>query len=222
MSDNATKGDKSSWVPAIIAVMVLLLMAGFIACGFATWMLFNKRAEFAAKTLRDGLVPDLQQTQLSASEKDAITRQLTDVVQRLEQGILDNRQATGIMQRLVSLPLLAWGDLDGLQALIAERGWSESDVQAADRALSRAKRAVELGRAQASDIETILDPVTVAASGRLRRKLNLQPTDQQIRECLSRATQLADQEQVPDQSFQVKLSTLVQRAIEDGEIRGPN
>jgi hypothetical protein len=212
----------SSWMPAVIAVIVLLLMAGFIACGFATWVLFNKRTEFAARTLRDGLLPDLQQTQLSANEKEAITRLLRDVVERLQDGSLDNRQATGIMQRLVQLPLLAWGDLDALGAMIAQRGWTDGERAAAARALRRIKRAVELGKIQASDVERVLEPVTVPAAGRLSRKLDLTADDLRIRECLERATQLADQEQIPDVEASIELSTLVQRAIEDGEMRGPS
>jgi hypothetical protein len=128
----------------------------------------------------------------------------------------ENWQAGGIMQRLINMPLMRWGDLEAVSAW-AEKNMPEGERENAVKQVSRFFRAVELDRAVARDIHEILAPVATAenAGGFVQLRSDLNEKD--VAEVVLRCKLVADRAEVPDQTFdRVSLTQIVRRQIEAG------
>lgn len=207
--------------PAVLAGSALLLMLFFIGCAIGTWFLFQKRTEIAVRTLRSDVIPEVQQSRLPQEEKAIIVPMLERVVADGESGELENWQASGIMERLVRSPILEWGDLMAVEAMIADHPeFAEEERSDARRQLSRLKRAIELGEATSVDLHDALEPVLQPAPRGARQRIDRGAAAEALREVAQRARLIADRGNVPDQDFNVRLSDIVRREIEAGRQTG--
>lgn len=218
-ADEADEGP--GCFPAVLAASALLLMLFFIGCAIGTWFLFQKRTEIAVRTLRSDVIPEVQQSSLPQEEKELILPMLQQVIADGESGELENWQASGIMQRLVRSPILAWGDTIAVEAMIDQNpSFSEEERNDAKRQLARLRRAVELGEATSVDMHDVLEPVLKEAASGARQRLNRAADAEALREVAERARLVADRGNVPDQDFRVRLSDIVRREIEAGRQTG--
>lgn len=207
--------------PAVLAASSLLLMLFFIGCAIGTWFLFQKRTEIAVRTLRSDVIPEVQQSNLPQEEKAIIIPMLQQVVEDGESGELENWQASGIMQRLVRSPILEWGDLLAVEAMIeGHRSMSEQHRNEAKRQLSRLQRAVELREATSVDMHDVLEPVLKEAAPGSHQRLDRAADADALREVAQRARLVADRGNIPDRNFQVQLSDIIRREIEAGRQTG--
>jgi hypothetical protein len=207
-------------MPAILAATVLMGIVFFVAFGFSAWLIFQKRGDLAARTLRATIIPELEQSRLAPDEKTAVVKELTQLADDIEAEMYENWQAGGIMQRLINMPLMRWGDLEAVSAW-AEKNLPEDQRENAAKQISRFFRAVELDRAVARDIHEILAPVATAenASGFVQLRSDLNETD--VTEVVLRCKLVADRAEVPDQKFEsVSLTQIVRRQIEAGSRDG--
>lgn len=218
-TDEADEGP--GCFPAVLAASALLLMLFFIGCAVGTWFLFQKRTEIAVRTLRSDVIPEVQQSNLPQEEKAIIVPMLRQVVADGESGELENWQSSGIMQRLVRSPIVEWGDLLAVEAMIDEHpSIPEQQQNHARRQLSRVKRAVELGEATSIDIHNVLEPVMNQAEPGARRRLERTAGADELLEVAQRAELVAERGNVPDRDFQVQLSDIIRREIEAGRQTG--
>jgi hypothetical protein len=207
-------------MPAILAATVLMGIVFFVAFGFSAWLIFQKRGDLAARTLRATIIPELEQSRLAPEEKTAVVKELSQLADDIEAEMYENWQAGGIMQRLINIPLMRWGDLEAVAAW-AEKNLPEGQRDNALKQISRFFRAVELDRAVARDIHEILAPVATAenASGFVQLRSDLNETD--VAEVVLRCKLVADRAEVPDQTFEsVSLTQIVRRQIEAGRRDG--
>lgn len=207
-------------MPAVLAATVLMGILFFVAFGFSAWLIFQKRGDLAARTLRATIIPELEQSRLQPDEKAAVIKELTLLADDIEAEMYENWQAGGIMQRLINMPLMRWGDLQAVAAW-AQTNLPEDQRDQAAKQISRFFRAVELDRAVARDIHEILAPVATPedATGFVRLKGNLNQRD--VDEVVLRCKLVADRAQVPDQPFDsVSLTQIVRRQIETGRREG--
>lgn len=203
--------------PAVIAGSAILLMLFFIGCGISTWYLFQQRTELAVRALRSDVIPEVQQSSLPPEEKAAVVQMLEQVVADGESGQLENWQSSGIMERLVRSPILEWGNLVAVEAMVENsEAFSEEERQHAKRQFSRLKQAVEQNEATAVDFHDVLLPVLSEAEPGKRRRLVRDIDAEQLREVVHRAEMVADRSRIPDQDFDVRLSEIIRREIEAG------
>jgi hypothetical protein len=218
---DATDGidEGPGWLPVILAGTLLLGILGFVCCGVSTWFLFQKRTEFAVRTLRGSYLPALQQSWLEPQEKKAVVARVEALVEELESGQYENWQSAGVMQRLQRLPVLQWGELAAVEGYVRK-----SDDPQKDRSLmqlSRLRRAVELDKVTSFDFEDVLKPVLVSDGDSPSGRRLVQPlTAEGVGEVVERATVLADRSQVPEKMFDVQIDQIVRREIETGLSEG--
>lgn len=207
-------------MPAIIAITLLAGMLFAIAFAFASWWIFQQRGNLAVRTLRSTVIPELQQSRLDPEEKRLVVRQLSDLADDLEGGMYENWQAGGIMQRLVTSPLMRWGDLQTLQRW-AETNLPEQERDEAERQISRFFRAVELDRVVARDVHDVLAPVSAQDDPQGFAQLRPQFSAAEVNEVIQRAKLVADRAEVPEQTFPpVSLPQFINRQIELGSRSG--
>lgn len=207
-------------MPAILAATVLMGIIFFIAFGFSAWLIFQKRGDLAARTIRATIIPELEQSRLNPEEKTAVVKELSLLADDIEAEMYENWQAGGIMQRLINIPLMRWGDLEAV-AVWAAKNLPEDQRDDAAKQISRFFRAVELDRAVARDIHEILAPVATPENAggfvQLRSDLN----NQDVAEVVRRCKLVADRAEVPDRVFDsVSLTQIVRRQIEAGSRDG--
>ncbi|TWU60126.1 hypothetical protein Poly51_04000 [Rubripirellula tenax] len=217
-----TKGDDGpGWMPAILAATALMGIAGFVFCGFSTWLLFQKRTEFAIRTLRDAYIPELEQSLLEPDEKQLVIKQVTRLVDEMQRGKYENWQSAGILQRLQRLPVIQWGELYAVDAAATKNASPEVAAETSKQ-LSRLRRSVEVGKTTSFDFEDVLTPVYIADSTRPGGHRLQQPIDvDAIIDVVQRARLVADREKVPDESFSnARIEAIVREQINAGVADG--
>ena len=204
------------WMPAILAATVLMGIVGFVVCAFSTWILYQQRSQFAIRTLRGALIPQVEQGRLDPETKSAVIAELEQFAGDLERGQHENWQAAGAMTRLVKIPIHQWGEVQAVEVIIQNN--PDADPTDALKQLSRLLRAAELGKANSIDFESVLEPVRVAdPDAPTRFSLKQPPDSESIAETVQRAKLVADRAEIPDQRFEkVRLAAIVRREIERG------
>ena len=229
-------------MPAVLAATVLMGIVGFVTCGLTTWMLYGKRTELAIRTLEETYLPAVEQSLLGPDEKQAVTAQLRELTMEMKRGSLENWQAGAAMQRLVRCPIIQWGELAAVERWL-QRAEPErlaaggiDDVEVARRHLSRLRRAVELDRATAIDVDDVLEPVVLSDRSQLERSLidasplwadigerdggpdgqaGIRDISERVGDVVARARTVAGRAEVPDRRFDdVRIERIVRRQID--------
>lgn len=205
------------WLPAILAATCLMGIAGFIFCGFSTWVLFQKRTEFAVRTIRGAYIPELEQSLLNPDEKAAILAAVGELADDMERGKYENWQSAGILQRLQRMPVIQWGELQAIESFL-EKNASPDEFTSAQKQLSRLRRAVEKGRATSFDFEDVLGPVYITDPNVPAGHTLMQPLDMEsVRAVIERAELIADRSDVDDALFpDVRIDAIVREQIDAG------
>lgn len=213
--------DGPGWLPAILAATALMGIAGFIFCGFSTWVLFQKRTEFAVRTLEGAYLPEIEQSLLSPEAKADVTIQIRELADDMKRGKYENWQSAGILQRLQRMPVLQWGELDAVESFITKSG-SPEQADEASKQFSRLRKAVQMGRATTFDFYEVLTPVKVSDASVASGQRLMQPLDvDAVMAASKRAKLVADREQVPDETFVgVRIETIVRGEIDAGVSSG--
>jgi hypothetical protein len=207
-------------LPGLLAAGALLLMAMFVCCGVSTWYLYQQRGVLAARTLSGSVIPELEQGDLSPEDKREVIGQLQGVVEEIEQGRLEDWQASGIMERLYRLPLFEWGDLAAVEAMInARQSIDEETKQEAKLQFSRLRRAAELGEVTAVDfsrdvLEHVYQPAVEGSAE--RPKLERNPSDDDLRNVIAEAELAANRAKIPREMFEVNFAKMLAQEIEAG------
>ena len=218
-NDTLDEQEGPGWMPAILAATLLMGIVGFIACGFTTWLLFQKRSELALRTIESSYIPEIEQSFLQPDEKAGVVAHLKEFAKELERGDHENWQAAAVMQRLVRLPVIQWGQLRVVESYLRR------DDQAFDgdglKQLSRLRRAIELGGVTSLDVEDVLKPVFVSDDSTYGRSLAEPLPRTAVEDTIHRAKLLADRSDVPDATFDdVRLAEIVKKEIETGLSQG--
>ena len=220
--EHDVEGDDEGpgWMPAILAGTLLMGIVGFIVCAFSTWVLFQKRTEFAIRTLKGSYVLQLEQSLLDPESKSTLVKEIKGLIADLERGKYENWQAAGIMQRLQRLPVIQWGELQAIEAFLKKQAGDEQAGQI--RQLSRLRQGVELGMVTSFDVEVVLQPVRRPDPDSLTGSQLVQPLNkEQVSEVIHRARLAADRAAVPEQTFDsMRIDSIVRSEIERGASEG--
>jgi hypothetical protein len=212
--------ESAGCFPAVLAATVLMGIVLFVTFGFAGYLIFQKRGDLAARTLRGTMVQELEQSRLDPETKKAVIGSLVSVADDIEGEKLEPWQAGGVMNRLVRSPLLRWGDLQAVDAWAAEN-LPQDEYPEFHKQVTRFFRAAELDRALASDLQDILLMVTAGDPREMLGRLKPDFTVEEVREVGLRAKLVGDRAEIPDKTFEgVSLPKMVDRLIELGAREG--
>ncbi|MEM9368615.1 MAG: hypothetical protein AAGD07_21695 [Planctomycetota bacterium] len=203
-------------LPGILAATLLMGMVFFITCGVTTWVLFGKRTEFAIRTL-EGVVPEIEQSRMQTEDKKEVIAQLSQLTSRMRDTDYAPAKASAVMQRIVRIPLVQWGELDAVEAF-AKAGEDEAFAEEASRHLSRVRYALKTSKVTVIDINDILAPVTEPAQSLSGHAL-ITPLDlDAVRDTIQRADLLADRAEIDDVAFPaIGLAEILANEITIGE-----
>jgi hypothetical protein len=191
--------DGPGCMPAVLASVVLLGIASFVCCGVSTWFLYEQRAVFAQRTLTETAIPTVEQSRMAPDDKEAVLAEFKKFAESLERNEVENWQAAAVMQRIVRLPILEWGDLQAVEEILRSDAGDHTDAL---MQFSRLRRGIEMNQVTTVEMEEVLKPV-IAADGSMdsRRTLAEPITVQAALEVAERAKLVADISKVPNQEF---------------------
>ncbi|QDT12575.1 hypothetical protein [Planctomycetes bacterium K23_9] len=214
-AENHASDGGPGWMPAIMAATLIFGMVIFVTCSFTTWLLFQKRSEFAVKTLRGTYLPSIEQSLLEPEDKERTLALLEEFTQELERGKYEDWQAGGVMTRMIRLPVLQWGDLAAVEAFT--KSHADSFDEAAQRQFSRLRWTAEINKATGIDFDHVLDPV-IQYDDSLRGQHLVEPLQiEAVKDVVKRCKEVADRFEVEDKRFDdVWIDQIVNRQIKAG------
>lgn len=224
-ADHVTDAQPSSHdegpgcLPGMIAGTLVIGMIGFILCGGCTWWLYQQRTELAVRTIEQTYLPHLEQSYLQPDEKAAVTEMLVEFSKEMQRGKYENWQSSGVMTRIVRMPIFQWGELNVVESHLQQR--KDEDVSAALKILSRLRRAIEEDLVTSVDAESVLAPVMVSDDSLLQRSISEPLDEAAVDKVVGLAEELVQRLEIPDKQFSdVSLEKILRRQIEAGLTEG--
>lgn len=206
-------------LPAAVASTVLLGIIAAILCGVSTWILFQKRAEIAVRTL-EGFVPVIEQSLLEPNDKADVIDQFQALIKEMSAPDYPPASAAAIMQRIVRLPIPHWGELDAIESYV-EKNWEGEKRESALTDLSRVRHAVQVNHATVFDLVDVLEPVAVIDDATGARSLRTKLSDQEVEQVIERAGLLAARTEVEDKRFpHIRMGTILRQEIKTAKTEG--
>lgn len=219
-SDNANDEDEGAGcLPAAVAITLILGIIAAVLCGVTTWLLFQKRAEIAVRTL-EGFVPVIEQSLLEPEDKADVINQFEALIKEMSAPDYPPASAAAFMQRIVRLPLTHWGELDAIESYV-KNNWEGEKRESALTDLSRVRKAVQMNHATVRDLVDVLQPVAVIDEKTGRRSLRTPLNDEQVEDVIERAGLLAARAEVEDKRFpHIKMGTILRQEIKTARTEG--
>ncbi|QDT60451.1 hypothetical protein SV7mr_29740 [Stieleria bergensis] len=216
---SADKDQGPGLLPALIALVAIGGMLMLITFAGMAWWIFSNQSKLALPALRDGFIPQVEQSRLSPEQKTPIIEHLDAVVEDLASDQLESWQVTGVMQRLQRLPILQWGHLQVLKRFIEDHpnDFPEDAALQIDRVFS----GISDGQITGIDASTMLLPVIVSDQNLNDADLIDPLETAKVAEVVTSARQIADRVKVPDTAGPITpIDVLVRRQIEAGRSQG--
>ena len=211
--------DGPGCMPAVVAGTLLMGIIAAVLCGVTTWILFQKRAEIAVRTL-EGFVPIIEQSLLEPDDRADILKQWEAIIKEMSAPDYPPASAAAVMQRIVRLPIPHWGELDAVEAYV-EKNFEDAERERALTDLSRIRRAVQTSQATVFDIIDVLEPVAVIEDKLPGRSLKTKLTDADVREVVLRAGVLADRAMIEDKRFPpITMASILRQEIKAAKSEG--
>ena len=215
---------KKSIVPAILVGCLVTLGLCVVLCAGVGFWAYSSAKGFVADLSKQAVEAALEEAQLPPQEEAAILEQFERVSDGFETGDVTFEEVGKVIENV------AKSDIVGLIALQAietkylnSSGLSDEEKSEAKRTIMRIVRGATEKKLDQEDIKKLTDhfllepdpsaealPEDIGADD---WKQSL--TDDELRELLADAKALADEKEIPDEDFEVRISDILRDAIDD-------
>lgn len=202
--------------PACLVVVVigaLCLSVGLIAIAS---MMSGSKGRQAAYSVREMLIPWVEQSSLSKADRQNIVERLTDLSVDMEREELTARQLSRLALRLTDNPVFQWGVVEQLIQATQSSSMNEIERQEFRTACDRLLRTASEGKLNINDMEFAVQNVATKdlRSGRLTIREN--PIEERLREFQRRITAISDKQSTSSEAFDKSPSQVIVAMVEDG------
>jgi hypothetical protein len=186
--------------PACFMIFIIGALVTSVSLVLMAFMLTGSQSELARKALDERLIPWVEQSPLSVSDKSQILADLNGLVTDLKADRIQDRQLMRIRQ-VVENPILQWGVIQQLESLIEQSTLEPLEKTSSEKELDRLLRCIAEGQLSMQQFEYILQPVALKdnRSALLTAQPNIEP--KAIREFLTRTKQVNDSYKISDEPF---------------------
>ncbi len=196
----------------VVVIAAICLSIGMIAMAA---MMSGSKGRQAAYSVREMLIPWVEQSSLSKTDRQNIVERLTDLSIAMEREELTTRQLSRLALRLTDNPVFQWGVVE--QLIQAAQGSSMTEVEKQEfrSACDRLLRTASEGRLNINDMEFAVQNVATKdpRSGRLTMREN--PNEERLREFQRRITAIADKQSMTKEAFDKSASQVIITMVED-------
>jgi hypothetical protein len=205
-------------MPAVMAIFMIVAVAGLVACAVGAWAVFRQSPQLAAGTLKAHYIPVVEQSNLNPAEKAEVVRALEQLALEMKAGQWEPWQANAMMQNLIRAPIVQWGDLDAIEQLVVKiEAFSPAERENISKVLGRLKHGIEEDLIIANVVEEILAPVTIRDDSERGCHLNLAMDKPDIEEVVQRAQTILAGHQIPDERYNARLADVLRLQIEKAQ-----
>lgn len=206
----------SGWSTCLIGCLILFLVGVCICGGVGLYAYRNigKATAFVADMTRDTIVSGIEESDLNEEEKEAIVVQVDRVVDQYKSGEITLSDLQRVMQELAESPVMGAIIILSIEAkYLAPSGLSDEEKQQARLTMQRVLRGVTEESIDQDDLKPAMAYVMIErADGSQELKESL--TDRELRDFLVELKQQADQAEIPEEPYEVKISDEFRQAID--------
>jgi len=179
------------------------------------WYVWSNARALASHIGRGFIVNIVEESELDEEEKQAIIAQVDRVVDKYKSGEISTEDLGRIMEELAESPLFGLIMIYSIEAkYVAPSGLSDEEKEEARVTLQRVLRGVYEETIDPNELEPLMDHMTVETpdgNGRLKERV----TDQELRDFLAECKKKADEAEVPEEPYEVKISEEFRRAVDN-------
>jgi len=216
--DMAAKSPPSrrGWNACLIGCLVILLLAALV-CGGVGWYVYANLGQFKtviSDAAREAIVAGIRDSDLEEDEKQAIIAQVDRVVEKYKSGQITTQQLQRVMQELAESPLMGAILIYTVETqYVQPSGLGDEEKQQAQRTLQRVLRGVTERKIRVEELESAMEHVTVEQANGTRQLKN-KISDEELRSFLAELKDKADQAEIPDEPFEIRISEEFRNAID--------
>jgi len=202
------------WLPGCLIGCLFAFVIGVGVCGGVVWYVACNVKEIASDMTRGLIVGAVENSELDKEEKQAIIAQVDRVVDKYKSGEISTEDLGRIMEELGESPLFGAIMIYSIEAkYVAPSGLSDEEKEQARVTFQRVLRGVYEERINPNELEPLTEHMTIEMPDG-SRQLKESVTDQELRDFLAQCKKKADEAEVPDEPFEVKISEEFRRAVD--------
>jgi hypothetical protein len=201
--------------PACLIVVVILALCLSIGVIAMAAMMSGSQGRRAAYAVREMLIPFVEQSSLSKTDRQDIVERLSTLSDDMEREELTSRQLSRLVLRFTDSSVLQWGVVE--QLIQAAMSSSMTDVEKSEfrAACDRWLRAAAEGKLSLQDMEFALQ--NVSTKDQRSGLLSIRPdvNEEGLREFHRRMTTISDKLEMTSEPFDKSVSQAFNAVIDD-------
>lgn len=204
----------SKWLPGCLIGCLVTFVLGVGLCAGVVWYVMSHAKAIASNMARGIIVNAVENSELDEEEKQAIIAQVDRVADKYKSGEISTEDLGRIMEELAESPLVGAIMIYSIEAkYVVPSGLSDEEKLQARVTLQRVLRGVCEETIDPKELDPLMEHVTIEMPDG-SRQLKETVTDQELREFLAECKRKADEAEVPDEPFEVKISEEFRRAVD--------
>ncbi len=203
--------------PACLVVFVVCLVVLCVVVAYMSFTLIGKQGGRAAYALREQLIPWVDQSALSKSDRNIIVDDLTKLASEMDRNELTPRQLNRLGIRLTDSTILQWGVVEEINRRAASsEGFTGEEKDDFSKTCDRWLRTASEGKLSMTEMEFAFQFAATKEprSGRLILKKDI--GDDQLREFHRRVLAICEKYKTSTEPFDKSVSQVFKMMIEDG------
>jgi hypothetical protein len=179
-------------------------------------MLMGNQGKTAARSVREQLIPWVEQSSLGQNDRQIIVGRLNEISDSMEREELTTRQLSRLGIRLTESAILQWGAVENLNLIAQSSEMSPEEKAEFSFECDRWFHCASLGKLSMQDMEFGAQNVCIKEqkTGRLKPRDGI--TAEQLREFMRRMKAMNDRFEIPKEEFNQSVSQVFLKVMEEG------
>jgi hypothetical protein len=201
--------------PACVVIGIFGLVGISIFFVYMSMMLMGKQGQTAARSVREQLIPWVEQSSLGQNDRQIIIAKLDEISESMEREELTTRQLSRLGIRLTESTILQWGAVENLNLIAQASEMSPEEKAEFSFECDRWFHCASLGKLSMQDMEFGTQNVCIKEqkSGRLKPRDGI--TAEQLREFMRRMKAMNDRFEIPKEEFNQSVSQVFMKVMEE-------
>lgn len=202
----------------LLGCLGMTLVLVLLSC-IGGWWLYQNAGKMIASTVRNAIVPAIEQSELTAEDKREVIAQVDRVIDAYKQGKITIEDMGRVMEELGKSPLLPLAIIYGVEEkYIKPSGLTPEEKTEARLTLQRVARGAFEQKISEQEFEPVLDAVSYQGPNN-QRQLKDRLSDAELKDFLSKAKKLADDKEIPEEDYKVEIGSEIKKAV-DAALKG--
>jgi len=201
--------------PACLIVAIFGAVALSVGMVVLAFMMTGSQGRRAAYSVREQLIPWVEQSSLSQPDRVQIVARLTDLSSAMEREELTSRQFSRLALRLMDSPVLQWGVVEQLNQQAQKSEMTAPEKEEFRLACDRWLRAASEGKLSVQDMEFAVQNVATKEQRSSRLSVREDVNEERLREFHRRITAISDKNEIAKEPFDKSVSQVFLSQIDD-------